>query len=74
LEKGKAMDNLTQTDIEVILALADYNLNESAVARSRFMHRNTVVYHINRVKRITGLDATKFYDLCKLIQMVKECD
>lgn len=68
------MDNLTRTDIEIILALADNNLNESAVARSRFMHRNNVVYHINKIKRITGLDATKFYDLCKLIQMVKEAD
>lgn len=68
------MDNLTHTDIEILLAMADYNLNETAVSRAKFMHRNTVVYHINKVKSITGLDPTKFYDLCKLIQMVKECD
>jgi sugar diacid utilization regulator len=66
------MDNLTQTDIEIILALADYNLNISHVARSRFMHRNNVIYHIGKIKKATGLDATKFYDLCKLIQEVKQ--
>ena len=68
------MDNLTRTDIEIILAMADYNMNVCAVARSRFMHRNNVLYHIKKVKSITGMDATKFYDLCKLIQMVKEAD
>ena len=68
------MEKIDSKDIEIILALAEYNLNETAIARSRYMHRNTVVYHIKKVKRVTGLDPTKFYDLCKLIQMIKESD
>lgn len=36
-----------------------------------FMHRNNVVYHIGKVKKLTGLDPTVFYDLVKLVQMAK---
>lgn len=59
---------MDERDVEVILALADNNMNETKTARDLFMHRNTVVYHIRKVKRLTGLDPMKFHDLCKLVQ------
>lgn len=62
---------MTDLDKEIIMAMADCNMNESEVSRKLFMHRNTVVYHINRVKKLTGLDSTNFYDLHKLVTMVK---
>lgn len=52
---------------KVILTLADANLNVNETARRLFMHRNSVEYHIEKVKRNTGLDPTKFHDLCKLL-------
>lgn len=63
---------MTEMDKEVILTLAEKNMNLSESARSMFTHRNTVVYHVSRVKKITGLNPMNFYDLCKLVQLVKE--
>lgn len=62
---------MTSVDFQIILALADNNMNESEAARVLFMHRNNVVYHIGKVKKLTGLDPTVFYDLVKLVQMAK---
>lgn len=63
---------MDELDVEIVLALADHNMNESSVSRALFMHRNTVIYHIGKVKKKTGLDPAKFYDLCKLVQMINE--
>lgn len=60
---------MDERDVEIILALAENNMNETKTARILFMHRNTVVYHIGKVKRTTGLDPMNFYDLHKLVQM-----
>ena len=65
------MVELTEIDLQIILALADNNMNESETARALFMHRNNIVYHIGKVKKITGLDPTNFYDLGELVQMAK---
>lgn len=37
-----------------------YNLNVSAAARSLYMHRNTMMYRIDKIKRATGLDIRSF--------------
>ena len=65
------MAELTDIDAQIVLALAENNMNESETARSLFMHRNTVVYHIGKVKKLTGLDPTNFYDLVELVQMAR---
>lgn len=65
------MDELTEVDFQIILALADNNMNETETARVLFMHRNTVVYHIQKIKKLTGLDAANFYDLVKLVEMAR---
>ena len=66
------MVGLTDVDFQIILALADNNMNESETSRSLFMHRNNVVYHIGKVKKLTGLDPTNFYDLVKLPKMARK--
>ena len=63
---------MDELDVKIILALADNRMNISKVSRVMFMHRNSVVYHIEKIKQLTGLDPTEFYDLCKLVQMVGE--
>lgn len=63
---------MDKRDVEIILALADNNMNATETAKRLYMHRNTVIYHIVKVKKFTGLDATNFYDLHKLVQMVGE--
>lgn len=54
-----------------ILAMAECDLNEAKVARVMHYHRNNVVYHCERIYKETGLDPNKFYDLVKLLEMVK---
>lgn len=63
---------MTKQDARIVAAMADCNLRPSEVARREYMHRNTVLYHLDKVKRETGLDAQNFYDLIKLVDMVKE--
>lgn len=35
-------------------------------------HRNTVLYHLDKVKRQTGLDPRRFYDLVELVKIAQE--
>jgi carbohydrate diacid regulator len=63
---------LSEDRCKIILYLADNKMNVSAVARQLYMHRNTVDYHIRRIKQITGKDPLNFYDLYILVLLVKE--
>lgn len=65
------MPELTEVDFQIILEMADNNMNETETARVLFMHRNNVVYHIQKIKRLTGLDAAIFYDLVKLVEIAR---
>lgn len=57
---------------EIILTMADHDMNVKRVAEVLHYHRNTMVYQLNKIQSIYGLDPRKFYDLCKLVEMVKE--
>ena len=62
---------MTQVDMDIIKALADNNMNVAEVGKQMFMHRNTVLYHSDKIKEETGLDPRVFYDLIKLLEIVK---
>ena len=62
-EKGKTMNEL---DKKVIIALADNRMNITDAANHLNKHRNSVIYHIEKIKQKTGLDARDFHGLCKL--------
>lgn len=66
------MPKLTEVDFQIILEMADNNMNETETARVLFMHRKSVVYHIQKIKKLTGLDAAKFYDLVKLVEIARK--
>ena len=38
------------------------NLNVSETSRQMFVHRNTLVYRLDKIQKITGLDLTRFDD------------
>ena len=67
-------EKLTDRDVEVVLAFAENNMNASKTSRLLFFHRNTVDYHLCKVKRNTGLNPYNFYDLMKLILALKDGD
>lgn len=63
---------MTEVDARIIVAMADCNMNANEVDRREFMHRNTVIYHLDKTKRETGLDGRRFYDLVELLKIAKE--
>jgi carbohydrate diacid regulator len=58
---------------EIVRAFADCNMNVSATAKKLYLHRNTVVYHLEHIHRQTGLNPLNFYDLIKLLEIVEDC-
>jgi carbohydrate diacid regulator len=63
-------------DNETLLTISKFfenNLNGSETSRQLFVHRNTLVYRLDKVQKITGLDLRNFDDavLFKLASMVR---
>jgi carbohydrate diacid regulator len=63
-------------DSETLLTISKFfenNLNGSETSRKLFVHRNTLVYRLDKVQKITGLDLRSFDDavLFKLASMVR---
>ncbi len=64
-------------DSETLLTIYKFfenNLNGSETSRQLFVHRNTLVYRLDKVQKITGLDLRNFDDavLFKLASMVRK--
>lgn len=66
------MSKLTVDDWSIVLTLADNRMQVATTARKLCYHKNTVTYHINKIKKLTGLDPLNFYDLIKLVKQAKE--
>lgn len=62
---------MSELQKEVILTLANCNMNVCATAREMYTHRNTIEYHLGKVKAETGLDPHNFYDLIALVKMAE---
>lgn len=62
-----AVTTLDERDFRVILTLAEHSMRATETAFALDVSRNTVLYRIDKIKRITGLDPMNFYDLCKLV-------
>lgn len=65
---------LDDRKIEIILAMAERNMSMTSVARKLHFHRNNVLYHCHQIHEKTGLNPRSFYDLVKLVEMVKDGD
>lgn len=68
-----AYELLDQETIHTISKFFENNLNGSETSRKLFVHRNTLVYRLDKVQKITGLDLRSFDDavLFKLAAMVR---
>ena len=58
---------MTVTQAEIIIKLAENNINAAATAREMFMHRNNIDYHIRMIYKQTDLNPLNFYDLLELL-------
>ena len=72
--KKESLDVLDQETILTIQKFFKHNLNVSETARELFVHRNTLVYRLDKIEKITGLDLREFDQAVtfKVAMMVKK--
>ena len=60
--KKNPIDALDKETLFTIHKFFENNLNVSETARKLFVHRNTLVYRLEKLEKSTGLDIRKFDD------------
>ena len=72
--KKGSIDSLDHETLFTIQRFFENNLNVSETSRKLFVHRNTLVYRLEKIKKITGLDLREFEDaiVFKVALMVKK--
>lgn len=57
---SRVYDLVDDETIKTMQAFFENNLNISETARRMYLHRNTLVYRIDKFNKLTGMDVTKF--------------
>ena len=72
--KQGSIESLDQETLFTIQRFFENNLNVSETSRGLFVHRNTLVYRLEKIKKLTGLDLREFDDaiVFKVALMVKK--
>ena len=72
--KTGSIDSLDHETLFTIQRFFENNLNVSETSRKLFVHRNTLVYRLEKIKKLTGLDLREFDDaiIFKIALMVKK--
>ena len=72
--KKGSIESLDQETLFTIQKFFENNLNVSETSRKLFVHRNTLVYRLEKIKKLTGLDLREFEDaiVFKVALMVKK--
>ena len=58
--KKNPIDSLDEETLYTIKKFFENNLNVSETSRKMFVHRNTLVYRLEKIKKLTGLDLREF--------------
>ena len=58
--KKGAIESLDRETLLTIQSFFENNLNVSETSRKLFVHRNTLVYRLEKIRKITGLDLREF--------------
>ena len=72
--KKNPIETLDEDTLETINKFFENNLNVSETSRKLYVHRNTLVYRLEKIKKITGLDLREFDHaiVFKVAMMVKQ--
>lgn len=62
----KIPEELDEETLSTLEKFFDNNLNVSETSRQLFLHRNTLVYRIEKLQKVTGLDVRNFDDAMTL--------
>ena len=67
-------DTFDEETLTTINKFFENNLNVSETSRKLFVHRNTLVYRLEKIKKLTGLDLREFDHaiIFKIALMVKK--
>ena len=58
--KKGSLESLDHETLMTIQAFFENNLNVSETSRKLFVHRNTLVYRLEKIRKLTGLDLREF--------------
>ena len=58
--KRGSLDSLDRETLMTIQCFFENNLNVSETSRKLFVHRNTLVYRLEKIRKLTGLDLREF--------------
>lgn len=72
--KEGSFESLDQETLNTIQKFFENNLNVSETSRQLYVHRNTLVYRLDKIQKLTGLDLRKFDDaiIFKVAMLVKK--
>ena len=72
--KRGSIESLDHETLFTIQKFFENNLNVSETSRKLFVHRNTLVYRLEKIRKLTGLDLREFDDaiVFKVALMVKK--
>ena len=63
---------MTKVQAQIVLAMADNDMNIAAVGKALYFHRSSLIYQFDRIARKTGKDPRVFRDLVDLIPMAEK--
>ena len=71
---GLTMDDFDDETLATVNKFFENNLNVSETSRQLYIHRNTLVYRLDKLQKITGLDLRNFDDaiIFKITLMVSK--
>ena len=71
---GLTMDDFDEETLATVNKFFENNLNVSETSRQLYIHRNTLVYRLDKLQKMTGLDLRNFDDaiIFKFTLMVSE--
>lgn len=72
--KKNPLETLDEDTLDTINKFFENNLNVSETSRKLYVHRNTLVYRLEKIKKLTGLDLREFDHaiVFKVAMMVKQ--
>ena len=72
--EGRSPEEFDEETLATIRQFFENNLNVSETSRKLFIHRNTLVYRLDKLQKMTGLDLRVFDDAItfKIALMVVE--
>ena len=71
---GLTMDDFDDETLATVNKFFENNLNVSETSRQLYIHRNTLVYRLDKLQKMTGLDLRNFDDaiIFKITLMVSK--